>query len=72
MVYRLDVNQYRDRQSVQLLVEKLLLPEQADTIPGGPSVILAMEDEETRNNLANIFHDHDFGVNSFERMIGSA
>lgn len=44
------------------VVEKLLLPEQADTIPGGPSVILAMEDEQTRNHLTNIFHDHDFGV----------
>lgn len=28
LVYRLDVNEFRGRQSAQLLVEKLLVPEQ--------------------------------------------
>ncbi|MBN1221357.1 MAG: response regulator [Anaerolineae bacterium] len=43
------------------VVEKLLLPEQAHDIPGGPSVILAIEDEKTGNQLAAILKGHDFG-----------
>jgi signal transduction histidine kinase len=44
------------------MVEKLLLPPKADTIPGGPSVILAIEDKKIQSNLATILRTHDFGV----------
>ena len=44
------------------VVEKLLLPDKADTIAGGPSVILAIEDEKIQSNLATMLRDHDFGI----------
>jgi len=45
------------------VVQKLLLPpEQAATIPGGPSIMLALEDSQIRDDLAAILGRHDFGV----------
>lgn len=44
------------------VVKRLLHPDQAKTIPGGPSVMVGIEDNDIRTELAAILHDHDFGV----------
>jgi signal transduction histidine kinase len=44
------------------VVEKLLFPDKADTIAGGSSVILAIEDEEIQSNLATMLRANNFGV----------
>ncbi len=44
------------------VVKKLLEPEQAHTIPGGPSVIIAIEDKELQAELATILQNQDFGI----------
>jgi signal transduction histidine kinase len=44
------------------VVKKLLHPDQAGTIPGGPSVVLAIEATDLRNQLADILSSHNFGV----------
>ncbi len=44
------------------VVKRLLHPEQAKIIPGGPSVMVAIEDKEIQNILATTLTDHDFGV----------
>lgn len=44
------------------VVTKLLYPEQAAQIPGGPSVVIAIEDKEIQTVLAATLGEHDFGV----------
>ncbi len=51
-----------DLQRFVRVVNKLLHPDQAETIPGGPSVMIAIEDKEIQNNLVAILKAHDFGV----------
>jgi signal transduction histidine kinase len=50
------------------VVEKLLYPDKAPTIPSGPSVILAIEDKKTQQNLITILQDHDFGVKTADSL----
>ncbi len=50
------------------VVEKLLRPDQAGTIPGGPSAILAMEDHHLRESLAAILKNYDFGVETSDSI----
>lgn len=51
-----------DLQRFVRVVKRLLYPDKAGTIPGGPSVILAIEDKEIQNILATTLKRHDFGV----------
>lgn len=44
------------------MVNKLLNPAEAMTIPGGPSVIVAIEDGELQQRMAAILSHMDFGV----------
>jgi signal transduction histidine kinase len=44
------------------VVKKLLQPEHAKAIPGGPSVTIAIEDKDFRSKLTTILADHDFEV----------
>ncbi len=44
------------------VVKKLLNPTQASTLPGGPSVIVAIEDKALQNQLSTILTGYDFGV----------
>ncbi len=44
------------------VVKKLLAPAEAQTIPGGPSTILVIEDKEIQTTLAAILSSNDFGV----------
>jgi len=44
------------------VVEKLLQPDKANQIVSGPSVLLAIEDEDIQTQLAAILERHDFGV----------
>jgi signal transduction histidine kinase len=44
------------------MVKKLLNPEQAAAIPGGPSVIVAIEDKTLQNQLSTLLVDNGFGV----------
>jgi signal transduction histidine kinase len=50
------------------VVEKLLLPDTASTIPSGPSVILATKDKTTQNDLVTILRNHDFGVKTADSL----
>ena len=51
------------------VVKKLLDPKMADTIPGGPSVIIASEDKEIQNSLAAMLQARDFGVRTPESLV---
>lgn len=44
------------------IVKRLLHPDQAQTIPSGPSVMIAIEDQEIQTMLATTLSDQDFGV----------
>lgn len=44
------------------VVQKLLTPAKSQTIPSGPSTIVAIEDKQIQNTLATILSHNDFGV----------
>jgi signal transduction histidine kinase len=44
------------------VVQKLLTPDIAKTIPGGPSIILVTEDQQVRDGMVRVLNQHDFGV----------
>lgn len=44
------------------VIKKLLTPAQAGTIPGGPSVMVAIEDKTLQSDIARILSSNDFGV----------
>jgi DNA-binding response OmpR family regulator len=44
------------------VVQKLLAPAKSQTIPSGPSTIVAIEDKQIQNTLATILSHNDFGV----------
>jgi signal transduction histidine kinase len=46
------------------VVQKLLNPANSQTIPGGPSTIVAIEDAQIRSTLATILTQNDFGVDT--------
>jgi signal transduction histidine kinase len=51
------------------VVEKLLHPENANSIPGGPSVIVVTEDAEIQSHLATLLRQYDFGVRTPESLV---
>lgn len=44
------------------VAKKLIYPESIESIPGGPSVTLAIEDKEVQSKLADVLAAHDFEV----------
>lgn len=44
------------------VVKKLLNPQQAGNIPGGPSVIVAIQDKSLQHEIAQFLSNNDFGV----------
>ncbi len=50
------------------LVKKLTTPEQADAVPGGPAVLLAVEDRSLQAELARILAAEDFEVDTPENL----
>ncbi len=44
------------------VVKKLLQPDQAEKIPAGPSITIAIEDKEIQDSLVAIFCKHDFEI----------
>ena len=51
-----------DLRRLTRVVKKLLHPDQAQEIPGGPTITIAIEDTEVQETLATIFCKHDFEV----------
>lgn len=51
-----------DLQRFMRVVQRLLQPDSAANLPGGPTIMLAIEDEDIQGKLAAMLHNHNFGV----------
>jgi signal transduction histidine kinase len=51
-----------DLRRLSRVVKRLLTPDEAGMIPGGPSVIIATADQTLYTQMSTLLSDHDFGV----------
>ncbi len=61
-----------DLRRLMRVAKKLLQPDQAKTIPAGPSATVAIEDDEVRQSLVTILREQDFEVETFVSLADAA